>query len=125
MKYTQEKQEQGQKLVEQLITKAWESEAFKNELVSNPEAAIESLVGAEMQLPEGKTIVVEDQTDADVIYINIPAPVSVDDFELNEEQLEKVAGGAACGGLCVAGILGGIAAGAQIIDWFGQGWDAY
>jgi len=106
MKYTQEKQEQGQKLVEQLITKAWESEAFKNELVSNPEAAIESLVGAEMQLPEGKTIVVEDQTDADVIYINIPAPVSVDDFELNEEQLEKVAGGAACGGLCVAGILG-------------------
>lgn len=122
MKYTQEKQEQGKELVEKLITKAWESASFKSELVSNPKAAIEALTNSEMSIPEGKTIVVEDQTDADVIYINIPAKVDVDDFELSEEQLEKVSGGAACGGACIFGV---VVAAVQVLDWLGEGWNNY
>jgi hypothetical protein len=124
MKYTQEKQEQGKNLIQDLVTKSWESNSFKQQLVENPESVIEELTGSELTIPEGKKVVVEDQTDPNVIYINIPAELSVDDFELNHEQLEKVAGGVACGGLCIAGVLGGIAAGAQIIDWFGEGWNS-
>ncbi len=44
-------------------------------------------------MPEGKTIIVKDQTDASTVYINIPAEQKMDDVELNEEQLEAVAGG--------------------------------
>jgi hypothetical protein len=40
-----------------------------------------------------KKIVVEDQTDESVIYLNIPAKVNIDDLTLTEEQLEQIAGG--------------------------------
>jgi hypothetical protein len=45
-----------------------------------------------LNLPAGKTLVVRDQTDESAVYINIPAKAEVD-AELNEEQLEAVAGG--------------------------------
>lgn len=34
-----------------------------------------------------------DQTNIDVIYINIPPEPNLEDIELNEQQLEVVAGG--------------------------------
>jgi hypothetical protein len=83
---------QEQKLYGEIVQKAWEDADFKNELVTNPVAAIEKLTGKKMTLPEGKTLVVRDQTDDSTVYINIPAKPEVD-AELNEEQLEKVAGG--------------------------------
>jgi hypothetical protein len=83
-----------QKLYAEIVQKAWEDTAFKKELVANPLATIEKFTGKKMNLPEGKTLVVRDQTDESTVYINIPAnsqnPV---DVELNEEQLEAVAGG--------------------------------
>ena len=63
-----------QKLFQQVIEKAWEDETFKKELVADPVSAIEKLTGNKIKLPEGKTLVMED-------------------VELNEEQLEAVAGG--------------------------------
>jgi hypothetical protein len=36
---------------------------------------------------------VRDQTSAETLYINIPGKADVEDVELNEEQLEAVAGG--------------------------------
>jgi hypothetical protein len=89
MEFTQE-----QKLYAEIVQKAWEDASFKKELVANPIAAIEKLTGKKMNMPEGKTLVVRDQTDESTVYINIPAsPKHSVDAELNEEQLEAVAGG--------------------------------
>ena len=82
-----------QQLFQTIINKAWEDESFKAELMANPHKAIEDLTGEKVQLPEGKQLVVRDQTSEEVIYINIPAEQKMDDVELNEEQLEAVAGG--------------------------------
>jgi hypothetical protein len=83
-----------QKLHAEIVQKAWEDTAFKAELAANPVAAIEKLTGKKLNLPEGKTIVVRDQTDESVVYINIPAASKqMDDVELNDDQLEAVAGG--------------------------------
>ncbi|AUC16925.1 TOMM propeptide domain-containing protein [Tenacibaculum sp. SZ-18] len=87
-----ESRNEGQ-LFQQVITEAWENANFKTELVANPVAAIEELTGVRINLPEGKTLIVRDQTDQSVIYINIPAKPNIDDLELNEEQLEVIAGG--------------------------------
>jgi hypothetical protein len=87
MEFTQE-----QKMYAEIVQKAWEDADFKKELVANPVAAIEKLTGKKLNLPEGKTLVVRDQTDESTVYINIPAKAEVD-AELNEEQLEAVAGG--------------------------------
>ena len=83
-----------QKVLKTVITKAWEDESFKQELIKSPLEAIEKATGEAVQVPAGKTLVVRDQTDASVIYINIPAQPKVDDVEMTEAQLEAVAGGA-------------------------------
>lgn len=89
MKFTKE-----QKLLQTIIQKAWEDESFKNELINSPIVAIEKLTGERVKLPEGKTLVVRDQTEESIVYLNIPAEPSLGDIELNEEQLEALAGGA-------------------------------
>lgn len=76
------------------MQKAWEDKTFKKELIADPINTIEKLTGKRINLPKGKTLVVKDQTDETVVYINIPAKLNLDDVELNEEQLEAVAGGA-------------------------------
>lgn len=94
MEFTQE-----QKMYAEIVQKAWEDAEFKKELVSNPVAAIEKLTGKKLNLPEGKKLIVRDQTDESVIHINIPSPTKNSaDAELNEEQLEAVSGGIAIGG---------------------------
>ncbi len=87
MEFTQE-----EKTYAEIVQKAWESPEFKSELTSNPIKAIEKLTGKKITLPAGKTLVVRDQTDESTVYINIPSKSEVD-AELNEEQLEMVAGG--------------------------------
>jgi hypothetical protein len=82
-----------QKVLQQVINEAWENEVFKNELIANPLTAIEKLTGQRVQLKEGQTLVVRDQTDESTIYINIPAEQNLENVELSEEQLEHVAGG--------------------------------
>jgi hypothetical protein len=83
---------QEQKTYAEIVQKAWEDADFKKELISNPIAAIEKLIGKKLDLPAGKKIVVRDQTDEATVFINIPAKQEVD-FELNEAQLEAAAGG--------------------------------
>lgn len=82
-----------QQLLQTIITKAWKDDRFKQDLISNPIKAIESIKEMSIKLPEGKTIVVCDQTEEAIIYINIPAKLNIDDVELDEAQLEVVAGG--------------------------------
>jgi len=94
MEFTQE-----QKTYAEIVQKAWEDAAFKKELIADPLAAIEKLTGKKVNLPEGKKLVVRDQSDDSAIYINIPAKSKNSvDAELNEEQLEAVSGGIAIGG---------------------------
>jgi hypothetical protein len=89
MEFTQE-----QKTYAEIVQKAWDDADFKKELTANPVSAIEKLIGKKMNLPAGKTLVVRDQTDESTVYINIPAePKNTADVELNEEELELVAGG--------------------------------
>ncbi|MEM6718283.1 MAG: NHLP leader peptide family RiPP precursor [Bacteroidota bacterium] len=90
---TTSQQQRSQKLLHTIITKAWEDEAFKQELINDPISAIEKATGERIRLPEGKKLVVKDQSNASAFYINIPAEPNMDDMELNEEQLEAVAGG--------------------------------
>ena len=93
MKITTEYQEKGAELIKTLAQKAWESSAFKEQLIQNPVATIEQVTGKDLTILDNKRIVVEDQTDESVIYLNIPAQVSMDELELTEEQLEMMAGG--------------------------------
>ena len=81
-----------QEVLQQVINEAWENETFKAELMASPVAAIENLTGEKLDL-KGKELIVRDQTDESTIYINIPQEQSLEDIELNEEQLEAVAGG--------------------------------
>jgi hypothetical protein len=81
-----------QKLYAEIVQKAWEDADFKNELITNPVAAIEKLTGEKLNIPAEKTLVVRDQMDESTVFINIPAKPEMD-FELNEEQLEAAAGG--------------------------------
>jgi len=100
---------QEQKLYAQVVQKAWDDAQFKSDLMTNPVAAIENFTGTKVNLPEGKVLVVQDQTDASKVYFNIPAKVDLSTLELTDEQLEMVAGGEIVGtaslGLAVIGLF--------------------
>lgn len=86
-------QQKSEELLQTIITKAWEDETFKQELIANPKETIVQVTGDSVKFPEGKTLVVEDQTDENTVFLNIPAEPNLEDMELNEEQLEAIAGG--------------------------------
>ncbi len=107
---TQEQQKQGAELIKTLVEKAWESAAFKDQLVKNPMVTIESVIGSKVN--QQVNFVVEDQTDDSIVYFNIPRKVELDNFELTDEQLEVVAGGeVAVGALVVGSFLAGVSIG--------------
>ncbi|WP_367393037.1 NHLP leader peptide family RiPP precursor [Lewinella sp. LCG006] len=112
----------AQYLMQDLITRSHQSEEFKKELISNPETTIEKVVGAEMRIPAGSRIIVEDQSNTDVLYLNIPRQVELDEVELTDEQLELVAGGDF--GLTMT-IIGGVVAICQAVDWIVEGYNNY
>lgn len=90
---TQEQQKKGVELMKTLVEKAWESAAFKDQLLNNPISAIKEATGANFNLPEGKRLIVEDQTDDSVLYLNIPVKPNLDEMELTDEHLEMISGG--------------------------------
>ncbi len=82
-----------QEILQQVISEAWSNPSFKQELMQSPLEAIERLTGKTLKLPEGKTLQVFDQSNEDVICLNIPQQPNMDSLELTDEQLELVAGG--------------------------------
>ena len=82
-----------QKVFDRIIREAWENSDFKQELLSSPLEAIEELTGKKLIIPEGKTFVVKDQSNESIIYFNIPAKPNMEDVELDDDQLDIVAGG--------------------------------
>lgn len=106
---TFEKQGKGFELVTKLIEKSLESTSFKNELLNSPYTAIESVHGK--AISREMDIVVEDQSNPNFIYLNIPVKPNLGNMELTDEQLEVVAGGevAVVAGIIVAGAIGAAA----------------
>jgi hypothetical protein len=105
---TLEQQKQGEELLQTLVQKAWESTEFKEQLIENPLKVISGFSN-NINL-QGKRLIVEDQTDKSIIFLNIPPKIDWDSMELNEEQLEVVSGGSgwACtiGGAVLSYLLG-------------------
>ena len=66
------------------------------------------MTGKSLSFLGDKRIVVQDQTDSSIIYIDIAAQPDIDNMELDEEQLELIAGGVtwsyAVGFLVAAGL---------------------
>ncbi len=86
-------EQKKQEVIQAVISKAWEDAAFRKELIADPVFAIEKLTGVKIVLPEGKTLIIADQTDKSKIYMNIPSEPEMENMELTEEQLESIAGG--------------------------------
>lgn len=109
MKFTQEQQEKSQELYRDLISRAHENESFKERLINEPLETIESFTGKKLDLIGNVKLIVEDQTNPDKIYLNIPRKLDLDNFELSDEQLEVVSGGEAVVmaiiGLCSLAVL--------------------
>jgi hypothetical protein len=86
-------EQRKQEIIQTVISKAWEDSNFRKELIADPVTAIEKLTGVKIVLPEGKTLVIADQTDKAKVFVNIPAEPEMENMELTEEQLESIAGG--------------------------------
>ena len=92
MKVTLEQQKKGQELYKELVQKARESAMFKEQLVNNPKKVISEITG-NSKFNDKVNIIVEDQTDTNTIYLNIPRKLDAGNLELTDEQLEMVSGG--------------------------------
>jgi hypothetical protein len=66
---------------------------FAKQLIDSPEQALKDM-GADYSVDGDKTIVFEDQSDPNTVYFNIPQAPNFDTWELTDEQLEVVSGGA-------------------------------
>lgn len=86
-------QEKGMELMNTLVQKAWEDAAFKDQLVSNPVGTIKEFSGGQFKLSDDYKFIVEDQSDEDIIFLNIPSRPNFDTSELTYEQLESISGG--------------------------------
>ena len=82
-----------QKILQRVLSEAWNNPSYKQELISNPEEAIHQLTGESFSIPEGKSLEVCDQSSSEKIYLNIPQHPNFDDVELTDQELEEVAGG--------------------------------
>jgi len=82
---------QQNSIQEQIIARAMKEEAFRQELLSNPKAAIEGALG--ISIPQGVTIAVHQDTPT-TLHLVLPAKVQTG--ELSDAELEQVAGGVWC-----------------------------
>ncbi|GAA3522349.1 hypothetical protein GCM10022393_41120 [Aquimarina addita] len=109
-----ENQEKAQDILQQIFTNAWENDTFKEELIADPVVSIEKITGKKCNT-EGTKVIIEDQTDSNIVFLNIPRKPDFENLQLTDEQLEIVAGGIVAGtaGIALA-IVGLFAAGVGI-----------
>lgn len=81
-----------QEMEAQIIAKAWQDEAYKQKLLSNPRATVVQELGL-TEAPDNLDIKVVEEN-ANTLYIVLPMkPVAPTGSELSEEELEAVSGG--------------------------------
>lgn len=95
-------------ILKTVLTRAWEDELFKKQLIENPIGVIEKLTGAKVVIPEGKELIFTDQSDRTKIYVNIPYEPDMEDSELTTDQLEQIAGGAPVSDQLIQSLYGSI-----------------
>ena len=88
-----QKEKDGQKFLLSIYENFWRDPQFRERLIEDPIQALNDFTGIEVSMPPNKTIIVEDQTNPDHIYLNIPAQPVLDDVDLDDEQLDFVTGG--------------------------------
>ena len=106
-KLTIEQRKKNEAVLISLFEKCREDQEFKNSFMQNPVSVLEDFSGEKVEFFGGKNkVVVEDQSNPNNIYLNIPANQEFHDIELTEKELELVAGGFVCGGLCIGIAIG-------------------
>lgn len=78
---------------EQIISKAMEDEAFRQELLSNPRDTLKREMG--ITFPEGMSVQVHQNTSTTIHLMVPPKPQSGGLRNLSDEDLEQIAGGRA------------------------------
>ncbi|MEM6718280.1 MAG: hypothetical protein AAF611_03095 [Bacteroidota bacterium] len=98
--------DQFKDFVEDVIRRCHEDDSFKDRLIENPVSVVNEDYNLFLK-NDTTQLIVEDQSDENIIYINIPKRIDFDDIQLTEEELERVAGGATTSFVCGA-IIGGL-----------------
>lgn len=78
-------------IMENLVNRAKESNEFKIEFISDPIRVIENY--AKVKVDKNLSLSVDDQTDINTIYFNIPRRMNLDDTLLSQEELDLITGG--------------------------------
>ncbi|MEX0275672.1 MAG: hypothetical protein AB3N16_14965 [Flavobacteriaceae bacterium] len=66
------REEQARDFLNRLFKRCWENPDLKKALVQDPIGTLEALTGKAHQLPPGYRIQIEDQSNPNTIFINIP-----------------------------------------------------
>lgn len=91
-----------EKLVQKALQKAEKDHEFRKTLIANPIEATESVTGETLKLPSGKELVIIEEELGDNIIARLQyKDGALEGIELNEEELEKVAGGIDGGGCII------------------------
>lgn len=90
-----EKKNKRQAIEEKIILKAQEDPDFKQELIGNPKAAIQKVLG--LEVPDAIDVQVLEESPT-ILYLVLP--VDPDSVELPDEMLDRVAGGMCTCGPC-------------------------
>jgi hypothetical protein len=90
-KMSEQEQAQTRKDIEaRIVAKAWKDEAYKQELLTNPKAAIEREFGVKFPAEVSVQVLEENSTSFHFVLPISPVAIAGD---LSEEQLEAIAGG--------------------------------
>ncbi len=84
---------QQNSIQEQIIAKAMKEETFRQELLSNPKAAIERALG--ITVPAGVTITMHQDTPT-TLHLVLPVRAPEGGAELSDAELEQATGGHIC-----------------------------